>query len=87
MKINKIEIDFPCDVELPKGFEQTLSCLIDMVCGKYEIEKPSRTMWPAGHGSKPLWREPEEPEWDDSVFFIQVAERAATKKEIERKDL
>ncbi len=36
-------------------------------------------------GSKPLWREPEEPEWDDSVFFISVAEREATIKEIERK--
>ena len=85
MKINKIEIVFPCDVELPRGFEQVLSCLVDMVCKKYEAENKTRVMWPAGHGSKPLWREPEEPEWDDSVFSIEVAEREATEKEIKGK--
>jgi len=74
-KIQRIEIDFPTAVSLPDGFEKTLDALIGMVCEQYERENPARVMWPAGCGSKPLWREPEEPEYDDTVYFIEVAER------------
>ena len=75
MKINQIEIVFPVPVDFPEGFEQELSQLVDTVCKKYESENPDRLMWPAGHGSKLLWREPEEPDFDDSVYQIDVAER------------
>jgi len=84
-KIVKVEISFPVAVDLPAGWERALDGLVDMVCGKYEEEHPDRVMWPAGHGSRVLWREPEEPDFDDSVFEISVSEREAYPKELERR--
>ena len=55
-----------------------------MLCKAWEADNPGFIMWPAGHGSKVLWREPEEPDFDDSVLSIDVASREATEKEIER---
>jgi len=78
MKIQQIEISFPAPVELPDGFDQTLSCLIGMVCKQYEKENPTRVMWAAGHGSKPIWNEPNEPDFDSSVYVIDVSEREDT---------
>ena len=74
-KIQKIEITFPTEIELPDGFEQALSALVGIACEKYQKENPTRVMWTAGHGSKPMWNEPNEPEFDDSVYVIDVAER------------
>ena len=84
-KLQKIEIVFPVGVELPPGWERVLDALVDMVCEAYEQQNPTRVMWPAGQGSKPIWREPQEPDWDDSVYFIDVAEREAYPKELERR--
>ncbi|MCK5020281.1 MAG: hypothetical protein KAS32_24795 [Candidatus Peribacteraceae bacterium] len=46
-----------------------------MACKQYEIENPTRVMWPAGCGAKPIRREPQEPEYDDTIYVIEVAER------------
>lgn len=86
MKIQKIEVEFPVAVELPLGFDRLFDAVIDLVCEKYEAQNPTRVMWPAGHGSKPIWREPEEPEFDDSILHISVSERAATPKELKIKN-
>ena len=75
MKVQKIIIEFPFPVQLPKGFEQALSSFVNLVCSKYEEEYPGRVMWPAGHGSKPIWDEPNEPDFDDTIFCIEVCER------------
>jgi hypothetical protein len=77
-RIQRIEINFPVPVEFPDGFEQALSALIGMICEKYERENPTKVMWTAGHGNKPIWNEPKEPEFDDSVYCIDVAEREDT---------
>jgi len=74
-KIVKIEIDFPAPVEFPEGWERVLDELVYMICKQYEKDNTDRVMWPAGHGSKPLWDEPNEPEFDDSIYHIDVAER------------
>ena len=87
--VNRIQIDFPCDVEFPEGFERTLDALIGMVCEKYEKENPTRTMWPAGCGSKPIGNYMNGGvgmEFDDSIFSIEVAEREAYEKELKRRD-
>ena len=85
IKIQKIEIEFPFLVELPPRCTEFLATAVNLICKKYEAENPDRVMWPAGHGSKPIWREPEEPEFDDSIYHISVAEREAHPKERERK--
>ena len=74
-KIRALEISFPTPIELPDGFDQTLSALVEMACRKYEEENPTRVMWPAGHGDKPIYNEPNEPTFDDAVYHIEVAER------------
>lgn len=83
--IRRIEISFPVSVELPPGFERVLIDLVDMVCQSYVRDHPTRTMWPAGVGAKPLWREPEEPEFDAETFQIECAEREASEKDLERR--
>ena len=84
-KIRRIEIEFPILVELPEGFGRALSALVGMICRKYEIENPTRVMWPSGSGAKPLWNEPAEPDWDDSVYQITVSEREAYDRDLERR--
>ncbi len=74
-KISVVELVFPVPVELSHSFICALTRLLDGVCEEYKLANPTRTMWPAGFGSKPLWREPEEPDFDDSVFQIEMAER------------
>ena len=75
MPINKIIVDFPLPIELPEGFERALDGLINMICEKYRKENPDRVMWPASRGSLPIFHEPHEPTFDDSILHIEVAER------------
>ncbi len=85
VKITQIEIIFPVPVELPPGFVQALDRLVNMVCENYEAANPTRSMWPAGQGAKPIWNEPEEPTFDVSILHIEVAEREAHPKELRRR--
>lgn len=75
MRTHKIEIVFPVGIDFPDGFEQALDSLINMVCEQYQRENPTQVMWTSGHGSMPIWNEPHEPTFDDSVYQIEVAER------------
>lgn len=76
MIVSQIKVKFPVKVELPDGFEQTLTSLIEMVCKKYEKEHPDRIMWTFGVGYEMIHDDPsKEIEVDDSVFCIEVAER------------
>ena len=76
--ITLIEIQFPVGVDFPPGFERALDGLVSMICDKYVIEHPGRTMWTAGFGAKPIWREPKEPLFDDSIYHIEVCEQEKT---------
>jgi len=78
--IRRIEIDFPCSVDVPDGFYQALDSLVNMVCKKYERENTGRVMWPGACGSKllsnPHMVGDDEPlDFDDSVYSIVVSER------------
>lgn len=86
-KIHKIEISFPLPVELPDDFGMELDKLVNTVCKKYEKEHPGRVMWLAGHGAKILWRGPEEPDFDENIYQITVAEREDYKKDISNKEV
>ena len=71
----RIEVDFPVDMELSDDFQQQLMELLSKECAKYEQRYPSRVMWVGGVGDKILWREPEEPDFDDSILSFTVSER------------
>lgn len=90
-KISKIEIEFAAPVEVPEELEQALAKVVEGVCDKYNADNPDRVMWPFGVGSKPKWSKLDaaflgkpadpnapdtgEPTFDDSVFFVECAER------------
>ena len=78
--ISRIEIEFQAPVDLPKDWDRRLHDMIQEVCDQYKREHPGRTMWPFGWGSKPIWNEPNEPTFNDSVLHIEVAERKAHQK-------
>lgn len=83
----QIVINFPTGVTFPGGFEQALDALVNMVCEKYEAEHPDRTMWPAGHGGGHSMFDlhDDAPHFDMSVYQIDVAEREANERELERR--
>lgn len=82
MKIKKIEIQFPVDVEIPKDWDRRLHDMVREVCEQYKKENPERTMWPCEIGFKPTYipitRADELKrgmEFDESCFCIGVHER------------
>lgn len=74
-KVSTIEIVFDQPIEVPEVFESVMDALIRNICKEYEKLNPTRIMWPSGGGCKPIWNEPHEPTWDESVLQISVSER------------
>ncbi len=80
--ISSIEILFQLPVELTDEECQSLGRFVGRICDRH---KPTGwCYWPSGHGYRPIWREPEEPLWDDSVYQISTCAREAWPEEIER---
>jgi hypothetical protein len=73
--IKTIEITFPVPVELPLGFEHTLSCLISMVCELYQQNNPERVMWAASHGSRPIMSMGDITGFEAEIYSIDCEER------------
>jgi hypothetical protein len=73
--IKTIEITFPVPVELPLGFEHTLSCLVSMVCELYQQNHPDRVMWAAGHGSRPIMKMGDIDGFEVETYSIDCEER------------
>ena len=71
MKFSTIEITFPVPVEAPDGFFHVLDTMVDMICKKYEADNPTRVMWPAGAGSKPIFS-------DHDAAFLGIKQRQPT---------
>lgn len=84
MKTSRIEIDFLSPVDFPDGWERALDGLLSIVCKAWEADNPGHVMWVAGVGGKPIWNEPNEPDFDMSILSIEVYAREATEKEIAR---
>lgn len=78
-KIRKIEVDFPCPVEVPEYVDDFIFQAIDMMCRTYNKSNPGRRMWISGAGSKPIWREPLEPEFDNDILYVHVSEHEKQK--------
>ena len=86
MTIQAIEISFGAPVELSEAEEQMLMGLLSSACDRYSDEHPDRIMWVAGWGAKPLWREPQEPDFDDTVLHGECYERERYDTERRRSD-
>lgn len=97
--VQKIEISFGRDVEIPDDEFQRLMRLVDKICKKNCPE--GWAFWPAGYGFKPRWSKQDaaflgveadpnapdsgEPSYDESVFSIECASRELSPEEIERR--
>lgn len=100
-RLHKLEISFPCTVDVPEEVIRKIDALVGEVCKLYEAQNPTRIMWPSGHGSKIIWSridaaflgrtaEPDakasgEPDYDESIYEISVSEREAYEGEREKR--
>jgi hypothetical protein len=100
-QLQKLEISFPCTVDVPEEIIREIDALVGKVCELYEAQNPTRIMWPAGHGWKINWsrmdaaflgrpaepnaKESGEPDYDDSIYEISVSEREAYEGEREKR--
>jgi hypothetical protein len=86
-KITRIEVHFGVPVELTDREEQDIFRIANNAARRSQTT--DLVHWAAGCGSKPHWREPEEPDWDDSIFFIDcfARERYDTEKFVPFEDL
>jgi hypothetical protein len=85
--ISRIEVQFAVPVELTDREMQDIHRIVNNAARRSQT--PELIHWAAGTGSKPIWRKPQEPEWDDSVFFIECCarERYETEKFVPFTDL
>ena len=80
--ISRLEVIFALPVELSSEERQSLDRFVGRICDRHTPE--GWVHWPSGYGSAPIWREPEEPDWDDEVYRITTCAREAYPSEIER---
>lgn len=88
-KVLGLQVAFPLPVKLPPGFDLVLESLVNMVCETYEQANPYRSMWPSGHGGIPderaIYTDDHENMFDMSVFHIQVSEKPADARTLQRR--
>lgn len=72
-EIGGIEVQFAIPVLITPAMELELNGLVNQMARATETEEIVH--WPAGQGSKPSWNEPNEPEWDNSIYFIETFAR------------
>lgn len=83
---NRIEINFPVDVEISEANYRRLDKVLRHICDDYEKTHPDRVMWPFGMGDKmlvnPLMLGDDEPiPFDGNVYAVEIAEREVNKDE------
>jgi hypothetical protein len=86
--ITKIEVLFAVPVELAESERRQLRDMADAIARRHQA--PGRVHWASGCGSKPIFSQQDrgmvhpsligekahgEPDWDDSIFFIETCER------------
>lgn len=80
MRIRRIEVNFAAPVELSDEQARAVHEIVSDLCAA--TETPETVHWPSSVGSKPLWREPLEPTWDDSVYYIATCARERQASEL-----
>ena len=72
-EIRRIEVDFAIPVEMTQTTQRLLCEIVNGMARA--TETPQIVHWQAGCGSKPIWNEPQEPTWDDSIYHIDTCAR------------
>lgn len=71
--VRRIEVDFAIPVKMTEAIRRFLREVVNRIARASETE--DIVHWASGQGSKPIWNEPHEPTWDDSVYHIKTASR------------
>lgn len=79
-KIKQIQIRFPMPIELPDGFDLVLDTLLNIVCAKYERENLNKSMFIFTKNIKLMSHRSKEAEFDNLVYYIDIAEGKINKK-------
>lgn len=90
--MRSIEVTFPVDLEFTDEEHSRFCALLQGVCDRYVLDHPDRVCWVFGQGDKctymPMTQAEEEagfePQFDDSIFSVEIAEREAYPQEVER---
>ena len=72
-EIKRIEIEFAIPVVMTPALQRHLCNMVNAMARATETDEIVH--WQAGCGSKPIWNEPHEPTWDDSVYHIDTCAR------------
>lgn len=72
-EIKRIEIEFAIPVVMTPALQRHLCEMVNAMARATETDEIVH--WQAGYGSKPIWNEPHEPTWDDSVYRIDTYAR------------
>lgn len=71
--VSRIEVTFAVPVELTEEEQRSIVAVARRAARRSET--PEIVHWPAGIGCKPIWNEPQEPTFDDSVFCVECFAR------------
>lgn len=74
-EIRQIEVSFAIPVVVTQDQSRQLVKVIDDITKSPWNQPLAGVHWLSGMGSKPLWREPEEPDFDDSIYFLETCAR------------
>lgn len=72
-EIKHIEVDFAVPVIMTPMIQRQLDEIVNRMARATETDK--MVHWAAGSGSKPIWNEPNEPTFDNSVYHIETCAR------------
>lgn len=85
--IKSVEMRFAMPVYFTRDQERRLHDLVDEIVEHPCNQTEDGTHWLAGYGSKPLWNEPQEPDFDHDTLFMEstarpfVSEKERAKKQ------
>lgn len=74
MKRQKIFIEFPYPVELTDSIEKKIYYTISSFCAKHSKELVGKKLFVSSCGSMPIYKEPEEPDFNDSILHVDIKE-------------
>lgn len=72
-EIKRIEVEFAIPVVMTPALQRHLCNMVNAMARATETDEIVH--WQSGVGSKPIWNEPHEPTWDDSVYHIETCAR------------
>ncbi|HVN82273.1 MAG TPA: hypothetical protein VMW38_25030 [Terriglobia bacterium] len=72
-EIKRIEVDFAIPVVMTPMIQRQLDEIVSRMARATETDEIVH--WASGCGSKPIWNEPNEPTFDDSVYHIETCAR------------